>query len=112
MVHRRGVLEEVPDDNRGSALCHAESIGGEYLKEYLMTIGECFVSCKFHRRGVLEGVPDDNRGSALCRAGFIGEEFWKECFFFFSHIGIVGKECLMTPGEALCVVQGPSTGST
>ena len=37
-VHRRGVLEGVPDDNRGSALCRAGFIGGEYLKEYLMTI--------------------------------------------------------------------------
>ena len=48
-VHRRGVLEGVPDDNRGSALCRAGSIGGEYLKEYLMTIGEYFVSCRVHR---------------------------------------------------------------
>ena len=70
------------------------------------------MSCRVHRRGVLEGVPDDNKGSALCRAGFIGEEFWKECFFFLSRIGIVGKECLMTPGEVLCVVHGSSSGST
>ena len=38
-VHRLGILEGVPDDNRGSALCRAGFIGGEYLKEYLMTIG-------------------------------------------------------------------------
>ena len=38
-VHRWGVLEGVPDDNMGSVLCRAGSIGGEYLKEYLMTIG-------------------------------------------------------------------------
>ena len=102
-------------------------------------LGECFVPCRVHRRVVPGGVfcpvqgswersaygrvlpragfiveecPDDNGGSVFCRAGFIGEELRKECFFFFSHIGIVGKECLMTPGEALCVVQGPSTGST
>ena len=65
MVHRRGVLEGVPDDNKGSALCRAGFIGGEYLGECLMTIGECFVSCRVLRRGVLEGVPDDNRG-VLC----------------------------------------------
>ena len=54
-VHRRGVHEEVspppsyrarrrgvPGDDRGSALCRAGFIDGEYLKEYLMTIWGVF----------------------------------------------------------------------